>query len=179
MDKEFAHWFNVAAAESEEGRGQKEEDAGFLFPGFGGSVQALCHYMLGSGKTLEINFVHVAPFFPKLSRFENFKKELEKYRGTSTKTHLNITDGYTVQPLDWLTYGSITLIIEGDLQTNERGWVFDGTLRAKPDDYNFDVDKSHRSKLGEYCTKQGSKLPGEDFKIRFKGFTRVHDSRRW
>jgi len=178
MDKEFQHWFNMAAAESEKEKGQKEE-AGLLFPGFGGSVQALCHYMLGSRKPLEIDFIHIMPLFIRLTDFEKFREELEKYEGKNVKTSILVKDGYTVQPFDWLTFGSISVIIEGIFESDMRGWMFSGTLGPEKDLYDFDLEKSHRSKIGEFCTKQGSKLPGEKFEIRIKGSRRIQDSGRW
>lgn len=178
MNTEFDYWFNVAVSESEAKSYNKKNEPGMLLPGFGGSAQALCHYISGSGDPLQIDFFHISPFFVKLTDFEEFTNKIEKYRGKAVKEQIGVDMGYAVKPHDWLTFGNIALVIDGMFQSDEHGWVFDGRMSADPDTYNFDLDKTHRSKLGQYCTEKGGAFPGKEFKIIIKGSRGVHDSGR-
>ena len=131
-------------------------------------LDALGHYVWGSGKTVEYPFKQIDTNGVTPSQFPAVETILlrgqpgtYKIEGKMPFSTRNLNARYLV--------GNITLNINGTLVLDEEGnYSFKGELGAEPDRYRF-YSSNHRDADAEIATRLGKLLPGREFTVVIPG----------
>ncbi len=141
------------------------------------SVAAFAHYVGRSGtprgyRFSDINTSRIGPL-----DFNAVQQHLNDEKPGSYQIN-DIFDKFQTKGDQALFLGQLDLRLKGTLtmecQDNELKWLFEGTLSA-PDD-NYDFNRDSRSFWAELMTTIGRNLPGKPYTIRIEGDQPINDS---
>jgi hypothetical protein len=146
--------------------------------GIVGTMQAYLHYLDETGEARQYRLEDVDLDNLRMQNFKEFEKELEILRGKVTQKQYFKEHKYNTGNC---ILGNILLDISGTITSNETGWLFQGTITATKDTYDF--NKSNRCFLAELATTIGRTI-GElfgarKFDIQIIGEKEITDSGRW
>ena len=132
-------------------------------------IQALLHYIGGTGETLKTPFEEIDLSVVKLNQFNAIQKALADSSIVDTVA-IDDTHAFKTRGSHEYYLGNITFRITGKLNINraEDSWSFDGTISALRDFYDFNAS-THRDKSGETSTTMGRQIPGTPYYIEFDG----------
>jgi hypothetical protein len=147
------------------------------FPGKGavtigaGAISLFVHYLDGSGKPVEVNLRDIHYAKPDLAK----SKEL----AALSKSPCGVGDVVKVSKsaiaaeatgVDAAGIGRFVWLITGQYTTNGKSWQFEGTVRPKDDQYNFNKGRDgDRAFWAEVSTRLGARFPGKEFRVRIEG----------
>jgi hypothetical protein len=147
-------------------------------PGVFGTLKAYLHYLDESGDDRQYFMEDVDLSRLSMQQYRKFRSELAGLRGKIGQK--NYSEEHVYNNRDDIL-GNIKLKIAGTITSNEKGWIFQGSVTADFDTYNF--NKASRTFLAELATSIGRNvgelLGAKEFRIFITGEAQISETGIW
>ena len=142
------------------------------------TIEALQHYLEGSGTTLNVILSDVNLSGVRPSKFPQVKSSLPGANQCCEPRTIPIDDtsAFALSGEEAVIFGNVTFRLIGKLKIHQNcTWLFSGQLRAFDDRYDFNAS-THRGFVGEALTTIGRQLSGTPYDFHFVGGIAMEES---